>query len=243
MAEDTLRTKPKHKQPTKTDAKIDSEKVAENNAQAEKAKSANTTKSSPMTDKSNKTNKSNESNKSKKKSGLGAKIFGPVGIFVTVGVVLVICCCLCMGCFYAWALSIENNNSDPVVTQKTYSVGDVIEIDNQEVTVMEFDDEVTEASSYSSPKFGYKFVAVDVKIVNNSTYGKYVSAYDFSIKDEDGYDYESTYKETKTPRLAGKTISKGKSLRGWITFEVPEDADELVLNYEVNYSSTISVEL
>jgi hypothetical protein len=240
MEEDSLRTKPKHKPPTKDSL---GNKASEGVKPAEAPKKSQKSSSTVSSGAKKSGNKESVNKKSgKKKSGLRSMIFGPVGIFVIVAVVLVLCCCLCAGCFYVWALSIENNGSS-VVTQKTYSVGDVIEINNQEITVMEFDDDVTEDSSYSSPKFGYKFVAVDVKIINNSTYSKYVSAYDFSIKDEEGYDYESTYKETKTPRLAGKTISKGKSLRGWITFEVPEDAQELTLNYEVNYSSTISVEL
>lgn len=88
-------------------------------------------------------------------------------------------------------------------------------------------------SSIIQPKQGSKYFAIDVTIVNNS--GKTISynVLDFTLQDGQAYTY--TYTPGKDPFLNCGDLERGRSVRGWITFEVPAASS----NYTVIYKPSM----
>ena len=70
-----------------------------------------------------------------------------------------------------------------------------------------------------SAKQGYRYYAVDVTLSNHS--GKTISynVMYFTLQDDKSYTY--TYTPGKDPFLNCGDLENGRSVRGWITFEVP----------------------
>lgn len=91
-----------------------------------------------------------------------------------------------------------------------------------------------EGTTYSQPAAGKKFVALDVLIENNSGSSIDVNPLNFSLKDSDSYEYQPSY-FAPDPLLNLSTLENGKSVRGYIGYEVPEDANLVELKYEVDY--------
>jgi hypothetical protein len=86
---------------------------------------------------------------------------------------------------------------------------------------------------YTQPDAGNAYVALKVEIKNESSDSVFVSSTDFSISNADGVAYTQIYYKEKEPSLVGKSLSKGETLTGYITYEVSDSDSKL----EVKFSS------
>ena len=79
---------------------------------------------------------------------------------------------------------------------------------------------------------GYTFLVLDVVIENTGREEEtpYNSFY-FSVKDSDGYQYNSTF-ITREPSIKAGKLPKGDKVRGFVAFEVRSTSHGLVVTYE-----------
>ena len=116
----------------------------------------------------------------------------------------------------------------PDPTDQLYYVGDIVDVDGQQIE-MGVTDEVNDS--------GERCIIAVFGIINTSSDSFYVSYYDFDCY-ADGlacshhilWDYDITsYDE-----LAAN-VSPGNGVAGYVCFEVPEDAEEIIIEYEYDW--------
>ncbi len=88
------------------------------------------------------------------------------------------------------------------------------------VTVLAVEDPARAAGF--DPPAGKRHVALEVSVEARSGEVS-LSPFDFTVQGTDGYVYDSTY-FGREPLLTSTDLAPGRTIRGWITFEVPADA-------------------
>lgn len=131
------------------------------------------------------------------------------------------------------------NNSSSNDTKTKYNVGDIYEGKDVAIKYVSVDENFTGYSSYASIKDGYKIIRADFEFENIGTTDKLVSSYDFNCY-ADGYDCDDFW-DTEDATFSA-TLSSGKKTKGSVYFEVPKDATEIVLEYEVNWLTSSKIE-
>lgn len=115
----------------------------------------------------------------------------------------------------------------------TYNAGDEVDLDG---CIMKYDSaEVWQGyESYAAPKDGNKVIRLHLSFTNNGKEDAYISEYDFDCYCDNSL-YESYfYGEDNLPTV---NLSSGRSTEGYIYFEVPENAEKIEVEYEVNFWS------
>ena len=110
------------------------------------------------------------------------------------------------------------------------TVGKTLKTDNLKIDYLS-NGEYTEYSQYSAPKSGYKIIYIDLKVENIGDEDEYVSYYDFKCyaDDEAMEEYYSADDEINA------TISAGRSASGKAYFEVPINATEIEIEFEIDF--------
>lgn len=137
--------------------------------------------------------------------------------------------------------NITNNSSNSSRNEEKtkYNVGDIYEGKDVAIKYVSVDENFTRYSSYASIKDGYKIIKADFEFENVGTSDKSVSSYNFNCY-ADGYDCDSFWSTEDATFSA--TLSSGKKTKGSVYFEVPKDATEIVLEYEVNWLTSSKIE-
>lgn len=132
----------------------------------------------------------------------------------------------------------------PTASSNSYKVGDRIKIGDEEYfTIVEVDPAV-EPGEFLKPDKGNKWVAVLVEIEGINPEGATYNPFYFSIKDGNGFEYNFSAFGKEPSLQSGNDLAPGKKVRGWVTFEVPEDATGLVVSYEAGvFADAVEVEL
>ncbi|WP_322796606.1 DUF4352 domain-containing protein [Tepidiforma sp.] len=110
-------------------------------------------------------------------------------------------------------------------------LGETVDAGEVKVTVRAFEDPAQ--TSPREPGEGQRFVAIDV-VVEGVSGDPSVGAFDFSVQDRDGYVYPSSFGE-REPALQMTQLAPGRQVRGWVTFEVPENADIVAVYADVAF--------
>ncbi|OJV92358.1 MAG: hypothetical protein BGO39_30990 [Chloroflexi bacterium 54-19] len=130
------------------------------------------------------------------------------------------------------------NNQNAVVqssnnSQKIGKVGDTISLNGYTLTV----NVVQKSENFSGDaidqaKSGNTFIAVDLTIGSQKNSGVSANALYATLKDSQGYSYNTGIFGDKQPSLKGTNdIPNGDKVRGWVTFEVPKTASGFTLEY------------
>jgi hypothetical protein len=84
----------------------------------------------------------------------------------------------------------------------------------------------------SKPRDGYRFVALELLHENNTSgdVPVFVDAQLFTLTDKDRFVYAPVPTGGVQPQLPSVQLDVGKKTRGWITFEIPENAQVASLN-------------
>lgn len=126
----------------------------------------------------------------------------------------------------------EAKKDEESVSDKTFKVGDTIDLNGLELTINSA--KFVPASEYSPAEKG-KVLKMEVNVTNNTDNSAFVDNTDFNLYDKDGNSLEAYYGGDDLD-ISGD-INKGKKLQGTLTFDVPE-SDSYELIYEPTFSWT-----
>lgn len=133
----------------------------------------------------------------------------------------------------------STQTTNKVEEKKEYNVGEIFEDDNIAIKYVSKNDNFTKYSKYADVKKGYKIIQATFEFENVGTSDKYVSAYEFNCY-ADGYDCESFWSVDDSGFSA--TLSANKKTKGSVYFEVPKDAEKIILEYENDVWTSNKVE-
>ena len=121
------------------------------------------------------------------------------------------------------------NDKQEESVQTEFAKGDVVETKSLKVSFLDCG-EFTDYSEYSEPAKGNKIIYATFEFENISDDNEYISTGDCYA---DGYDCKSYYDFDQESLDA--TLSKGRKTKGKIFFEVPKDAKEIKIEYDINF--------
>lgn len=138
-------------------------------------------------------------------------------------------------------ISETNANIESNVTEKKskYSVGEIYENNNIAIKYVSLDDNFKGYSQYAEVKSGYKIIKAEFEFENVGSTDFLASSYDFNCY-ADGYDCEAFWSVDDSS--FSSTLSSGKKAKGSVYFQVPENATEITLEYEINAWTSEKVE-
>lgn len=165
---------------------------------------------------------------------------------VTIGSILLI-----LGSF-ALIGSIESDNaklvsssssSSTAIANTEFKVGETIEADDKQLTVLKVEDYISD-NQFSQPKSGKKFIKVTVSLANKGSSSFSFTAFNFSVQDSNGLqiDPDSTTYSLEDTLESGSLAPNGK-VEGSITFEVPTTDKNLVLIFDLSYTSDRAIKI
>ena len=131
--------------------------------------------------------------------------------------------------------TVENENEkneDTEVVDNEFSVGEIVETSNLKISYISAEEYVSD-NEYMQPNDGYVYYKMEFEFENISDSDENVSSWDF-VCYADGYDMEQSYFDEMD---LDATLSPGKKTKGSVFFEVPEDSESIVLEYETNFWS------
>lgn len=132
---------------------------------------------------------------------------------------------------------IENNTEVEVAGHNRFNPGDTVDIDGFEVVYEKCEANWTGYSEYAAPDDGYKVIRSYFTFTNNSNGDRSCGSAYFSCY-ADGISCERFYFSTEDDLASLDTLSPGRKTKGWVYFEVPTDAQEIELEYGVEYFSS-----
>ncbi len=124
-------------------------------------------------------------------------------------------------------------------TKKSYNVGEIWESSDHAILYVSADPDYKGYNKYADVKDGYKIVKADFEAENVGTTDFYFSAYEFDCY-ADGYDCESFWSFDDSG--FSSTLSTGKKVKGSVCFQVPVNAESIVIEYEDNLWSSSKIE-
>lgn len=126
--------------------------------------------------------------------------------------------------------TIEQTESvEEVVGNEIFQVGDIIETDYYRISYISCEDYDYE---YSTPSDGMKFIRLEFEVENIDDSEHFISYYDFNCYADD---YEMSAKFTDND--LSSALSSGKKGTGYVGFEVPVDAENIIVEYKENMFS------
>ncbi len=125
----------------------------------------------------------------------------------------------------------SEDSSSQEATQDIYHVGDILEDGNLQIVYMSSGTHV-EDNEYLQPAEGKKYIFAQFAFINTSdSSDASVSFYSFEAY-ADGYNAEAYYGGEDN---LSATLSAGRQTSGYLYFEVPEDAQDIEIEYTPNY--------
>lgn len=124
----------------------------------------------------------------------------------------------------------KENVTEQKKEDNAFFVGDVVETKELRISYMSAEDYTSE-NEFIQPKDGFKYVKAEFEFENLSDSDEYISSGNFECY-ADGYDMEQQYFDGLD---LDATLSSGKKTHGFVFFEVPVDAAEIVFEYEENF--------
>lgn len=125
--------------------------------------------------------------------------------------------------------------------QDVYQVGDTAHTADLDVTVHQVQDPFEPTNEFETPQAGMRFVAVESELTNADdepiTWSSIMGA---ELTDSENRPYTVALAGTDLPQLDGDVPAAG-SRRGWVVFEVPQDATGLQLRIKGSITATGSL--
>lgn len=127
--------------------------------------------------------------------------------------------------------NVKDNGGITVTSKKAYSVGEVYKDKNITIKYLALDENFKGYNKYATVKDGYKVIKASFEFENTSSSDFLASSYSFDCY-ADGYDCESFW-STENSSFSS-TLSTGKKAKGDVYFEVPLNASQITLEYEID---------
>lgn len=126
----------------------------------------------------------------------------------------------------------EQTSEQQQEKDNTYNVGDTLDANGLKIT-MERAEEYSSDNQFIQPGDGNKYIRVFFNIKNESGSDKTVGSMDFDCY-ADGEACESQFfSESKLTSI--DTISNNRSTKGYIYYEVPQNAKDIEIEYETSW--------
>lgn len=126
----------------------------------------------------------------------------------------------------------EDTPTEPV--DNTFEINEVVETDDFKMVSTDFE-EFTDYG-YFPPTDGYKVIRAYYSFENISDTDQYISSTELACYVDgklcNSYDYKWTESDTLP---LGDTVSSGRTVEGWVYFEVPKDADDVEIEFGIPY--------
>lgn len=123
----------------------------------------------------------------------------------------------------------EVEETEPIQTE--FVSGDVLETEDLRISYLNCG-VYTNYDVYSAPESGNKVVFMELECENISDSDKGITTWDFNCY-ADGYECEEyIFHDLDT---LSATLSPGKKAKGVILYEVPQDATEIIVEYEADF--------
>jgi hypothetical protein len=107
------------------------------------------------------------------------------------------------------------------------AIGETGQTGSFEVTVHDVEDPWVDTGEFpDQPRADHRFVAVEAEVTNLSDATEFL--FDVEVMDSLSRPYEPAFAGYDLPQLVGD-VAPGGGRRGWVTFEVPDDAQELAM--------------
>ena len=147
-------------------------------------------------------------------------------------------------------IGIANNNSGPKKvgengegsqTQTDFKVGDVISVDNAEISVTKVERNYSTGNQYITPKSGKEFVKATISIENKSNDTIPFNIFNWNIEDSSGVIDSYSVLASADDSLGSGDLAKGGKKIGTIVFEVPAGDTNLKIHYKPSMFSSKEV--
>ena len=119
--------------------------------------------------------------------------------------------------------------ANTAASEDAFAVGDIVETSTLRITYVSCEED-TSYSAYFEPEDGYHYVTCSFEFENIGEDDEYVSYYEFDCY-ADGMDCDQAFFRDDG---ISATLSAGRKATGTVTFEVPDDASVVELEYETN---------
>ena len=118
------------------------------------------------------------------------------------------------------------------------NVGEEVSTNNTKITFVSAND-YTNFNDYTTPKSGNKVIRVEFSFENTSTSDIYLNGLDCYADGEKCENYYSA-DDYKSPTLEG--LSSGKKAKAIVYYEVPENAESIIIEYETSAWTSDKIE-
>ncbi len=125
-----------------------------------------------------------------------------------------------------------NSTQEDVVLKDKYYVGDELDANGMSMVYVS-SKEYKSDNQFIQPESGNKYICLEFYAKNDSDSDMSISEFDFECY-ADGYVAEQLYLEEDT---LSASLSKGRFTTGKVYFEVPKDASDIEVEYEINWFS------
>jgi hypothetical protein len=110
------------------------------------------------------------------------------------------------------------------------------------ITVEKPETYVTPKDSFDKPKSGNKFVTVSILYTNETSKEDTINPENLTLKDDEGQSYKMSFMGVRKPEISdGDLVPANDKLKGYATYEVPENVEIVKAIYSNKYV-TISIE-
>ena len=120
--------------------------------------------------------------------------------------------------------------ADTASSENAFSVGDIVESKNLNITYLSCEND-TSYNEYMAPDEGTHYVTLQFEFENKGDSDAHVSAYEFECY-ADGKACDQKYFRDD---MLSSTLSSGHKAQGSVTFQVPDDAAVVEVEYNSNY--------
>lgn len=140
--------------------------------------------------------------------------------------------------------TVSNQQAEQPKVNTIFKIGDAIKLGDYVVSVATLQDPYKSTNQYMGPKAGNRLVAVEVTYQNN-TQDKSIdyNPFDWKLFDSQGYNFQSGFTDSKEPTLSSGTLNPSGKVRGWITFEVPNDSKQFKIQFVPSFLGNDNVEV
>ena len=118
-----------------------------------------------------------------------------------------------------------------IVVDNTFVVGEFLETDYLKISYLSCEQYKSD-NQFLQPDAGYTYYRLEFEFENIGESDQYASSWDFEGY-ADGYAMEQTYFDDDL----SATLSAGKKAKGAVYFAVPDNSEEVIAEYEVDFWS------
>ena len=111
-----------------------------------------------------------------------------------------------------------------------FQTGDEIKISDRVFVVLQTVDYLEQYEALQPPA-GFQYIAVEVSLKNEGKNDLSYNPLDFKLQDDSGYSYDISWLAKQQPSFDTGTLYPGDTIRGFITYSVKNDTNNLKLVY------------